>query len=81
MGGLGVVLYTAGAVAQKIVEGEFQRVLGRRRMERQTGVLTDAIKRSSGRMAYGPSSEERIDAGDSLVVLAETGQMRAPGQA
>ena len=39
VGGLGVVLYTAGAVAQKI--------------------------------------EERIDAGDSLVVLAETGQMRA----
>ncbi len=39
VGGRGVVLYTAGAVAQKIVE--------------------------------------RIDAGDSLVVLAETGQMRA----
>ena len=39
VGGRGVVLYMAGAVAQKI--------------------------------------EERIDAGDSLMVLAETGQMRA----
>lgn len=37
--GLGVVLYTAVAVAEKAVEGEFQRFFGRRRMEKRIGSL------------------------------------------
>jgi voltage-gated potassium channel len=39
--GLGVVLYTAVAVAEQVVEGEFQRFLGRRRMEKRIGALQD----------------------------------------
>lgn len=41
VGGLGVVFYTAVAVAQNVVEGEFQQFFGRRRMERKIGSLTD----------------------------------------
>ena len=39
--GLGVVLYTAGTVTAKIVEGEFQQFFGRRRMEKQIDALTN----------------------------------------
>ncbi len=40
-GGVGVVFYTAIAVAQNVVEGEFQQLFGRRRMEKRIGSLTD----------------------------------------
>jgi voltage-gated potassium channel len=39
--GVGVVFYTAVAVAEKVVEGEFQEFFGRRRMEKRIGSLTD----------------------------------------
>jgi len=39
--GLGVVLYTAAAVTEKIVEGEFQQFFGRRKMEKRINALTD----------------------------------------
>lgn len=41
VGGVGVVFYTAIAVAEKVVQGEFQQFFGRRRMERRIGSLTD----------------------------------------
>ncbi|MDD5558053.1 potassium channel protein [Candidatus Methylomirabilis sp.] len=37
--GLGVVLYTAGTVTAKIVEGEFQQFFGRKRMEKRIAAL------------------------------------------
>ena len=37
--GLGVILYTVGAMTRYVIEGEFQQYLGRRRMERQIGTL------------------------------------------
>jgi len=40
-GGLGVVLYTLTAVMEKVVEGEFQQLFGRRRMQKQIEGLTD----------------------------------------
>jgi voltage-gated potassium channel len=40
VGGLGVVFYTAVAVVEKVVEGEFQQFFGRRRMEKRIGALT-----------------------------------------
>jgi voltage-gated potassium channel len=39
--GLGVVFYTMVAVAQKVVEGEFQQFFGRRRMQRSIAALHD----------------------------------------
>ena len=39
--GLGVVLYTAGTVTAKIVEGEFQQFFGRKRMEKRIAALAD----------------------------------------
>jgi voltage-gated potassium channel len=39
--GLGVVFYTAVAVAAKVVEGEFQQFFGRKRMEKRIGALRD----------------------------------------
>ncbi|HWQ68518.1 MAG TPA: potassium channel protein [Patescibacteria group bacterium] len=39
--GLGVVLYTAGTVTAKIVEGEFQQFFGRKRMEKRIDALAN----------------------------------------
>jgi voltage-gated potassium channel len=39
--GLGVVLYTAGAITRQIIEGEIRQFFGRRRMERQIASLRD----------------------------------------
>jgi voltage-gated potassium channel len=39
--GLGVVLYTAVAIAEQVVAGEFQRILERRRMEKRIAVQRD----------------------------------------
>jgi voltage-gated potassium channel len=39
--GVGVVFYTAMAVAEKVVQGEFQEFFGRRRMEKRIGSLSD----------------------------------------
>lgn len=40
-GGLGAVFYTAVAVVQKVVEGEFQQFFGKRRMQKQIDALHD----------------------------------------
>jgi len=40
-GGLGVVFYTMVAVAEKVVEGEFQQFFGRRRMQKRIEALTN----------------------------------------
>ena len=42
----------------------------------QPGVIVVAIKRASGKMIFNPSPEERIEAGDSLVALAEALQLK-----
>jgi len=39
--GLGVVFYTAVAAAKYVVEGEFQQLFGRKRMEKKVGALRD----------------------------------------
>jgi voltage-gated potassium channel len=41
VGGLGVVFYTAAALAESIVEGELQRFFGRRRMEKIVEALRE----------------------------------------
>ncbi|HEY5870622.1 MAG TPA: potassium channel protein [Candidatus Tectomicrobia bacterium] len=40
------------------------------------GVIVVAIKRATGLMIFNPSPEERIDAGDRLVVLAEASRLK-----
>jgi voltage-gated potassium channel len=40
-GGIGVVLYTATAVAEKVVAGEFQEFFGRKRMEQKLATLAE----------------------------------------
>src|SRR3990172_7620022 len=39
IGGLGLVFYTVVAIAQQVVEGEFQQFFGRRRMEKRISAL------------------------------------------
>ena len=39
--GVGIVFYTAVAVVEKAVEGEFQQFFGRRRMQKRIEALTD----------------------------------------
>lgn len=39
--GLGTVLYSAGLIAREIIEGEFQRTFGRRKVQRQIQQLSD----------------------------------------
>ncbi len=40
MGGLGAVFYTAVAIVEKVVEGEFQQFFGKRRMQKNIEALT-----------------------------------------
>lgn len=40
-GGLGVVFYSLITVVEKVVEGEFQQLFGRRRMQKRINALTD----------------------------------------
>ena len=40
-----------------------------------------AIKRSSGQMQFNPSPEDRLEAGDQLVVLGDAGQLKALDEA
>jgi voltage-gated potassium channel len=42
----------------------------------QPGVIVVAIKRASGRMLFNPAPGERIEAGDSLIALAEAPQLK-----
>ncbi len=42
----------------------------------QPGVIVVAIKRASGKMLFNPAPEERIEAGDSLIALAEAPQLK-----
>ncbi len=39
IGGLGIVFYSAALIARELLEGELQRVLGRRKVQRQIGQL------------------------------------------
>jgi voltage-gated potassium channel len=39
--GVGILFYTVIAIFEKVVEGEFQQVFGRRRMQRQIEALTE----------------------------------------
>jgi len=41
LAGFGIVLYSASLVARNIIEGEIQRALGRRRVQRQIATLSD----------------------------------------
>jgi voltage-gated potassium channel len=40
-GGFGIVLYSAGLIAREIIEGEFQRTFGRRKVQRQIEQVSD----------------------------------------
>jgi voltage-gated potassium channel len=40
-GGLGIVFYSAGALARSVIEGEIQRLFGRRKVQRQIAQLAD----------------------------------------
>ena len=40
-GGFGIVLYSASLIAREIIEGEFQRTFGRRKVQRQIEQLSD----------------------------------------
>jgi voltage-gated potassium channel len=42
----------------------------------QPGVMVVAIKRASGKMLFNPAPGEKIEAGDSLIALAETPQLK-----
>jgi voltage-gated potassium channel len=42
----------------------------------QPGVIIVAIKRASGKMLFNPTPAEKIESGDSLIVLAETPQLK-----
>ena len=42
----------------------------------QPGVIIVAIKQASGKMLFNPSPSEKIEAGDSLIALAETPQLK-----
>ncbi|MCS6926894.1 MAG: TrkA C-terminal domain-containing protein, partial [Candidatus Binatia bacterium] len=42
----------------------------------QPGVIVVAIKRAAGVMLFHPGPEEKIEAGDSLVALAEAPQLK-----
>lgn len=41
------------------------------------GVIVVAIKRASGHMQFNPSPEDKIEAGDQLVLLGDTNQLKA----
>jgi voltage-gated potassium channel len=41
VGGIGIVFFTAVAIVEKAVEGEFQQFFGRRRMQKKIEALTD----------------------------------------
>jgi voltage-gated potassium channel len=43
----------------------------------QPGVIVVAIKRASGKMLFNPVPGEKIEAGDSLIALAEAPQLKA----
>jgi len=42
----------------------------------QSGVIVVAIKRASGKMLFNPAPGEEIEAGDSLIALAEAPQLK-----
>jgi voltage-gated potassium channel len=51
-------------------------VLRDSRLRERFGVIVVAIKRAAGTMIFNPAPEERIEAGDRLVVLAETARVK-----
>ncbi len=42
----------------------------------QPGIIVVAIKQASGRMLFNPNAEEKLEAGDSVIALAEAPQLR-----
>ncbi len=51
-------------------------VLRKSGLRERFGVIVVAIKRAAGTMIFNPAPEERIEAGDRLVVLAETARVK-----
>lgn len=42
----------------------------------QPGIIVVAIKRASGKMLFNPAAEEKLEAGDSVIALAEAPQLK-----
>ena len=42
----------------------------------QPGIIVVAIKRASGKMLFNPNAEEKLEAGDSVIALAEAQQLK-----
>jgi Trk K+ transport system NAD-binding subunit len=42
----------------------------------QPGIIVVAIRRASGKTVFNPAPGERIEAGDSVVALAEAAQLK-----
>jgi len=42
----------------------------------QPGIIVVAIKHASGKMRFNPPADERLEAGDSVIALAETAQLK-----
>ena len=51
-------------------------VLRQSGLRERFGVIVVAIKRAAGTMIFNPAPEERIEAGDRLVVLAEAARVK-----
>jgi voltage-gated potassium channel len=51
-------------------------VLRDSRLRERFSVIVVAIKRAAGTMIFNPAPEDRIEAGDRLVVLAETARVK-----
>jgi voltage-gated potassium channel len=45
-------------------------------LHEQPGIIIVAIQRTSGKMVFNPSSNEQLEAGDSLIALAEAPQLK-----
>jgi len=42
----------------------------------QPGIIIVAIKRTSGKMLFNPAADEKLEAGDRVVALAEATQLK-----
>lgn len=54
-------------------QGKTLKVAG---LHEQPGIIIVAIQHASGKMVFNPSSEERLEVGDSLIALAEAPQLK-----
>ena len=70
---LEIQLEEIGVLPHSPCEGVILRDSG---LRERFGVIVVAIKRISGRMIFNPSPEERLNAGDRLVVLADATRLK-----